>query len=243
MKEITVEGKTVEEAVEEGLAQLSAVREQVDVEVLEEARGGLFGLGGKQAKVRLRLVADALEQSLQIVRDILKHMGIEAEVSGARNNGEIEIEIDGAGGVLIGRRGQTLSSMQYLVNRIINQDKDDWEKISIDVEGYRKRRESEMTDLAERLCRKVLDTKRSITVKNLSAQDRRIIHMRLKERSGVETYSQGEGHLRKLIVAPEGRGRRPKADGPSGGGTNRRVRTFTMRFESSDDNTDASKDD
>jgi spoIIIJ-associated protein len=121
MKEIVLEGKTAEEAIEEGLKQLGVTREQVQVEILDEGKKGMFGLGGKMALVKLTRTEDNTERAAQIARDILERMGIEAEVSGEKVEDEIVIRISGAGGVLIGRRGQTLFSFQYLLTRILNQ--------------------------------------------------------------------------------------------------------------------------
>lgn len=232
-EEIIVEGKSVEEAVEQGLSQLGLSREQVDVEVVDEAKARLFGLMGKAAKVRLRSLEGPLERALRVVRDILQRMGLEAQAEGTMEEGQVKIEVTGAGGVLIGRRGETLSALQYLVNRICNQDRDSWDRITLDVESYRARREKKMTEMAERLYRKVLDTGKAVTVKNLSAHDRRIVHMTLKDRNQVETHSHGTGRLRKLIVAPRG-GKRggERRERDSGGGASNRVRTFTKRFES-----------
>lgn len=260
MHEIILEGKTVEEAIEQGLAQLGVSRDKVEVEVLDEGKAGLFGLMGKMAQVRMRLQEDPLTRALRVLREILSHMNITAEVTGQMVEGVAEINIEGAGGVLIGRRGDTLSSLQYLINRILNQDQDNWDRINVDVEGYRKRREVEMKDLAERSYRKVLDSGKPMSIKNLSAHDRRIIHMTLKERQGIETYSHGEGHLRKLVITPKGQSRRQDAERDRGGrdrgrgrdrdrdrdrnrdrdrdrgsrgmGASDRVRSFTKRFES-----------
>ncbi len=232
MEEIIVEGKTVEEAIEQGLSQLGVSREQVDVEVLEEPKAGLFGLMGKAAKVRLRPAEDALGRALRVVRELLRHMGVEAQAEGSTTHDQIEIHITGAGGVLIGRRGETLSALQYLVNRIANQDREHWDRIALDVEGYRDRREKRMTEMAERLYRKVLDTGKAVTLKNLSAHDRRIVHMTLKDRAKVETRSHGEGRLRKLVVAPRGGNRGNRREKNASEASNR-VRTFTKRFESS----------
>jgi len=227
MNEIIVEGKTVEEAIEQGLSQLGLAREQVDIEVVDEGKQGLFGIMGKTAQVRIRPLQVPVDRALRIVREILERMAIEAEVEGSRVEGELMLEISGAGGVLIGRKGQTLSALQYLVNRIYNKGQENLERISVDIEGYRKRREKEMTELADRLYRKALDQDKSISVKNLSAHDRRIIHMKLKDRNDVETHSHGVGHLRRIVISPRNRNRRRK-----GSGASERVRTFTKRFES-----------
>lgn len=230
-EETIVEGKSVEEAIEQGLSQLGLSREQVEVEVLEDAKSGLFGLMAKAAKVRLRPLEGGVARALRVAREILQHMGLEAEVEGMMEAGQVKLNITGAGGILIGRRGETLASLQYLLNRICNQDSERWDRIAVDVERYRARREEKMVEMAERLYRKVLDTGKAVTVKNLSAHDRRIVHMTLKERDSVETHSHGTGRLRKLVVAPRG-GKRPERREQNSGGASDRVRTFTKRFES-----------
>ncbi len=288
MKEITIEAKTVEEAIEKGLEEMGGPsRESVEIEVLDEGKSGLFGLGGKEARVRLTLKEGTSDQTapaaekpeeiltesktageekdpgreapeisgdpeklaLETVREILKRMEIDADVQVSREEDEILISIDGAGGKLIGRRGQTLFSLQYLINRIVGRETGSDEMIIIDVEGYRKRREKEMTEMAERLYRQVQESGRSVTVKNLSAHDRRIIHLSLKSRQAVETYSRGNGHLRRLVIAPKGQGRKSENDrrrssrpqrqrsgqgeSSSSSGANNRIQVFTKRFTDS----------
>jgi spoIIIJ-associated protein len=300
MREITIAGKSVEEAIEKGLQQLGVPREKVQVDVLEEGKtGGIFGIGGKLAQVRLsteegqapeaeaeeeyypepseqeepeedqrreqreerprreekpaqEATDEAVQRAVDIVRGIVEKMGFEPEITSEKDGSDIAIHVNRAGGALIGRRGQTLYALQYLVNRIFNEDKESWNQIRLDVEDYRKRREKEMLEMAERLYRKVLSNGEQVTVKNLSSQDRRVVHMALKDKDGVETYSKGTGHLRKLIIAPKGGGGRSsrrsrpsrqdnRSRSRSGGGqsssssVSNRVRSFTMRLEESEE--------
>ena len=235
MNEKIVEGKTVEEAIELGLKELGLSREEIDYEVLDTGKSGLFGMMGKQAKVKIRPRGDAVERAVGVVKKILDHMDVQAEVTGSQEEDQIGIDIHGAGGILIGRRGQTLSSLQYLVNRMLNQDQEEWDRILIDVEGYRQRREKEMGELADRLYKKVVNSGQEISVKNLSAHDRRIIHMNLKSRREVRTHSHGTGHFRRLVVSPTES--RPRQEEPS---TSKRVREFTKRFDTSTENNDDS---
>jgi len=226
LRQITVEGKTVEEAIELGLKELGTSlspvsREEVDIEILESGKEGFLGLLGKPAKVLLSRrvgAGDATARALSIVRDILQRMEIDAEVDGEKKEEAIEISIMGAGGVLIGRQGETLSAFQYLVNRIFNAHKEPLEKTSlrqiiVDVENYRERRKNSMIDRALELYRGVVETGKAVSIKNLSPADRRIVHMTLRDREEVRTYSQGEGRFRIIVIEP----RNPEESGQETG--------------------------
>jgi spoIIIJ-associated protein len=130
-------------------------------------------------------------------------MGFEAQVSVRSDGNPVILAVSGENlGILIGRRGDNLSSLQFMVNLILSKDRRQWPKVVIDVENYRARREESLTSLAERIAYRVGRQGRPFTLEAMSASDRRIIHLALRDRTDVETYSIGEGMARRVVVAP-----------------------------------------
>ncbi|MGQ9610143.1 MAG: RNA-binding cell elongation regulator Jag/EloR [bacterium] len=200
------EGKTVEEAVELALQKLGVSRDNVKITVLSEGAKGLFGIGSKPFKVRVSLKEDISSTPAGILKTILKEMGIESEVENRIENGNIYLTIRTQNpAILIGRRGATLNSVQYLVNCIVNRSSLVKRKIIIDAEQYRKRRAEILTNLAYRLASKVKMTGQEVVVEPMNPQDRRIIHMALQNDSQITTFSRGEGPLRRVVITTRDR--------------------------------------
>ncbi len=219
MEGVEATGKTVDEAVEQALEELGLERSEVKVEVLSEGRAGLFGLGGGQARVRVvplppggpsPLVESDTELAASTLRHILDLMGVDAEVSVR----EPETPGDGVGmvkavldingddlGILIGRRGQTLASLQYLVNLIVSRKLKSHAIFGIDVERYRRRREDSLRTLALRMADRVRQTGQTVTLEPMPANERRIVHLALAGDTAVETGSVGEGENRKVAIS------------------------------------------
>ena len=246
-------GRTVTEAIEVGLQDLALTPDDVDVEILEEGRGGVFGLGAKMARVRLvprgqgasiastlaasaeqemeqqapstdslSVSADAVETPsasapdpfLTLAQDFLQklldHMELPARVEAAIEapTGEDDEEtyyLNIAGddlSLLIGRRGETLDAFQYLVRLVVNQRTHRWPHIEIDVEHYKKRRERSLQRLAEQMAAQAVSEHRTMVLEAMSARDRRVIHMTLRDRQDVSTKSVGEGESRKVTIIP-----------------------------------------
>jgi spoIIIJ-associated protein len=224
--------KTVEEAVQSALEELEADRENVDIEVLELPSKGIFGLlGSKHAKVRVTLkeekepekifemkaekgtaekeikISDFTlekEKARKFLRDVLEAMDIKAEIRVRDNKEGLYINLAGPKmGVIIGRRGQTLDSLQYLVSLVVNRDKerDNFVKVILDTEDYRRKREETLQRLAKRLAERVQKTGKRVELEPMNPYERRIIHSTLQEFEDITTFSEGEEPYRKVIIS------------------------------------------
>lgn len=232
MKMVEKSAKTVEEAVKSALEELKADKENVDIEILEQPSKGIFGLlGGKPAKVRVSLkevkvpeiVKETVKESKRekketrildytlekekakkFLRDVLQAMDIKAEIRLKDTNEGLYINLSGPKmGIIIGRRGQTLDSLQYLVSLVVNKDKDrdGFIKVILDTEDYRKKREETLQRLAKRLADRVQKTGKKVELEPMNPYERRIIHYTLQEFNDITTFSEGEEPYRKVIIA------------------------------------------
>lgn len=215
MESLEVSAKTVEEAIDLGLKQLDADRAEVDVVVVTEGRAGILGIGSEPARVRVT-PREKTPEAISIAQDVLEEMfdlmEVDAEVRLRTNSiaGE-DLSIDIMGddsGLLIGRGGATLSSLQFMVNYIVSKKLTEWTPVNIDVEGYRQRRYKYLEMLAQRLAKRVRSTGKPFTLDPMPANERRVIHMALSRNSQVMTESTGVGSERRLSIRPAGRGRR-----------------------------------
>ncbi len=202
MKCVEKRGKSVEEAVELALTELGVSDEDVEVEVLEEATKGLFGLlGTKGARVKVTLKMTRAEAAERFLEDVLSAIGLDASISSTVEGEYVFFDIEGEDlGTLIGRRGQTLSALQYLTNLASAKGTIGHERVVIDVEGYRKRREETLRALARRVADRVRRTGQSVSLEPMNAQERRVIHTALQSDDYVATRSEGEDPYRKVIV-------------------------------------------
>ncbi|MBU9710615.1 RNA-binding cell elongation regulator Jag/EloR [Evansella tamaricis] len=205
MRKVTVSGKTVDDAIELGISKLDTTKEYVTINVLEEPQKGLFGiLGGKPAIVEVSLKPDPIKEAIVFLRDTIDKMGISASVDKEEREEGLFLNITGVDiGVLIGKRGQTLDSLQYLVNLVANRQSSNYIRIYLDAEGYRDRRKEALEILASRLSNKALKTKREVRLEPMNAHERKIIHTALQNVKGISTYSDGVEPNRRIIVAPK----------------------------------------
>ncbi|TMW72005.1 RNA-binding cell elongation regulator Jag/EloR [Alteribacter natronophilus] len=205
MKKVTVSGKTVEEAIEQALEKLNVPKDRADVRVLEEPQKGFLGIiGGKPAVVEAEIKPDPLKEGLAFLRETIHHMGVTASVSEEKTKEGARFEIAGDEiGILIGKRGQTLDSLQYLVNLVANRYSEDYLRIVLDAEGYRERRRESLEKLALRLGNKAVKTGQEVRLEPMNAHERKIIHTALQSVKGVGTYSDGEEPNRRIVVRPK----------------------------------------
>lgn len=205
MTVITVSGKTVEEAIRTGLEQLGVGRERVEVDVLEEASRGLFGLiGSRDAKVRLTLIPDPVEEARKMLKDVLAAMHVDTDIRESEDeDGNIVFSLAGGElGMVIGRRGQTLDALQYLLNVVANRHAKKHVRIILDAENFRSRRRQTLERLADRLAARVIKTHREILLEPMTPQERRIIHAHLTNHPKVKTFSKGDEPNRRVVIAP-----------------------------------------
>lgn len=209
MKTIEVVARTVDEAITEGLEKLQAKRDQVEITILDEGNKGFLGiLGSKQARVRVEKKTPIHETKLQtavsFMKELLEHMDVHGEVSATGDEETISIQIKGDDlGILIGRRGQTLDSLQYITSLAVNRQGGDWMRINLDIGDYRAKREDTLRSLAQRAAMKVEATGRRIALDPMNAAERRIVHQELQEFAGVITQSEGQDPYRRVIVLPK----------------------------------------
>lgn len=197
------QGKTIEDAVQVALAELGLKAEQVEVTVLDEPTKGFLGLlGGRPARVRVTARPDPIGRASEFLQGVCQRIGAEVTVSIKSQSENIELDIDGENlGLLIGKHGQTLNSLQYLANVVYNRNTEEHARLLIDVGGYRARREDALRMLAERLAEKAKRTGRRVILEPMSAQERRIIHTALQDDKLVVTYSEGDEPYRKVVIA------------------------------------------
>ncbi len=220
VKSIEATGKNVEEAIENGLVDLDLERHEVTVEVLSKGRAGLFGIGGEPANVRLTAAPATLEapegddiafveETLETIFEMLD-LDANVEIRPPETPGDgvglVRAVVDVTGedlGLLIGRRGTTMASLQYIVNLMVSRRFKDQAPFTIDVEGYRRRREDSLQELAFRMAEEVRSSGKPVTLEAMPAYERRIIHLALAKDPTVATASVGEGDARKVRISTQ----------------------------------------
>ena len=205
MGSIEIEGETCEEALAKGLEQLGLSEGDVDVEKIESNRKVLGILG--RSGVRLRLhYADSLARlcaAREALNRLIGGMGFEASVDAKLDDDDAHLNIRGEHlGFLIGRRGETLDALEYLVDRIVNRPPHERIRILLDAEGYRERSAEQVRALAYRLARKAKRQREPVSCRPMNSRDRRIVHMALRDDEEVETHSEGEGGFRRVVISP-----------------------------------------
>ena len=201
---IETEGDTVEEAIEHALTELEATREQVTIDIVNEPTKGILNFGAKPAKIRATLKQDVSSAPETILKEVLSRMGIDAEVESSYIDGSTHLNIvTDSPALLIGKHGQTLDAIERLLNCIVNKASLVKRRVFVNTEGYRERREERLMEMAHQVAEKVRYTDRDIVLAPMSARDRRIIHVTLKEDEVVSTYSQGEGEMRRIVVTTQ----------------------------------------
>jgi spoIIIJ-associated protein len=262
---LTVQAKTVAEAVDQGLRQLNLSKEQVQVEIIKEGSRGILGFGAEDAVViltphqpdsslaspeekplrnagatRAQIISETLmaegeqteaqtgdqdqlhsvpdveldtySRAKEILEALLEKMSVTADVTVREGHDlveageEVPLTLDITGpdlGILIGRRGETLHALQYVVRQILSKEVGQWIPVLVDVESYLVRRRKSLMQLAKRMSERAVLSKRKVTLEPMSAQDRRIIHLQLRESDDVYTQSVGEGDRRKVVIYPK----------------------------------------
>ncbi|MGM9552278.1 MAG: RNA-binding cell elongation regulator Jag/EloR [Clostridia bacterium] len=214
-------GATIDAAVESALKELDCSREDVEIEILNKGSKGFLGLGVSEAKVRVTLIKEDVvlediseENNTDVEKyllNILEKMGINAELDVKEEEGKLDIEISGdLMGVVIGRRGDTLDSLQYLCSLVYNKNREDYVRVNLDTENYRAKREETLVNLAKKIAGTVSRTGRSITLEPMNPNERRIIHSTLQSYDYINTYSIGEDPNRKIVVSSKNSSRSPR---------------------------------
>ena len=210
MEERVMTGRTVDEAIELALKELDVDRDEAEVEILSRGKSGFLGIGAEPARVKVTKISEgpsAAALAVETVSRILSAAKVNVNHTlRSANDPEVGgpiIDLDGDdSGLLIGRRGQTLQALQFLVNLIVRKQFEDV-RVALDVERYRERRESSLRDMASKVAERVVQTSRSVTLEPMSPADRRIVHTTLTDNPGVTTESTGVGDERKVTIMPQ----------------------------------------
>ncbi len=202
MKSVVAKGKTVEEAIQNGLLELGAAPENVTTKVIEIPDTGIMGVfGNKYAKVEITLNDDIEDRAKQFLTQLFDAMGITAELSIRYEEDIMLIDVETKDtGILIGRRGQTLDSIQYLTSLAVNKGRHEYTRISLDVSNYREKRKYALQDLADKIALKVEKTRSKYELEPMNPYERRIIHSALQNYEHITTYSVGEEPNRYVVI-------------------------------------------
>lgn len=203
MEFIEVSAKTVDDAITEACQRLSVTSDKLEYEVVEEGSSGFLGIGSKPAMIKARVKSSLTDKAKDFLKEVFEAMDMSVVVEVKYNEEERTMDIDLNGdemGVLIGKRGQTLDSLQYLVSLVVNKDSEEYIRVKVDTEDYRRRRKETLENLAKNISYKVKRTKRSVSLEPMNPYERRIIHSALQNDKYVTTHSEGEEPFRRVVV-------------------------------------------
>ena len=203
MKIIEMNGRNVEDAIKNALAELKLTADKVSIEVIDAGNKGLFNLiGFKPSKIRVTVKRDYIEEARVFLTDVLKAMNILAEIKIIEVEDVVKIALTGPDmGIMIGYRGETLDSLQYLVSLLINKGKDEkYKRVVLDTENYRAKREDTLRRLALKVASKVKTTGKYLKLEPMNPYERRIIHASLQGDPNIDTYSEGDEPFRRIVV-------------------------------------------
>jgi len=205
MEELKITAKTVEQAIEKAERQLGIGRDQFDVVIVREGKTGILGIGGEEALIQVKPLTpkekDVVKVATEVLDTLLRLMGVVGRVEVLSEEIPIALNIEGNDlGILIGRRGQTLASLEYIVKLIVAGQLKAWLPLSVDVAEYEKRRRESLQGLALHLAEEVKLRRRAITLEPMPPGERRILHLTLADNPDVTTHSIGEGENRKVVI-------------------------------------------
>lgn len=204
MKFIETTGKTVDEALEKALKELNVSKERVIIDIIDEGSKGFLNIiGTKPAKIKVTLKYDYMSEAKTFVENLLNSMGVQATIKIWEEDNIINIDLSGPKmGMIIGYRGETLDSIQYLISLVVNKKNESaYKKVILDTENYRTKREETLKRVALKTARRVSKTKKPFKLEPMNPYERRIIHAALQNEEGISTYSEGEDPYRKVVVA------------------------------------------
>lgn len=201
---IEVSAKTVDDAVTQALIQLETTSDKLEYVVIEKGSTGIFGIfNSKPAVIKARKVLTTTEVAEDFLHKVFNSMNMDVKIAASMDEEEGCMNIDLSGddmGVLIGKRGQTLDSLQYLTSLVVNKDQQDYVRVKLDTENYRSRRKDTLENLARNIAYKVRKTRKPVVLEPMNPYERRIIHSALQGNKYVETYSEGTEPYRHVVV-------------------------------------------
>jgi len=195
--------KTVSEAITEACQKLGVTSDKLEYEVLDEGSAGFLGFGSKPAKIKASVKISVEDSAKNFLKEVFEAMDMVVTINVKYNEEEKAMDIDLSGdemGVLIGKRGQTLDSLQYLVSLVVNKETEDYIRVKVDTENYRQRRKDTLENLAKNIAYKVKRTKKAVSLEPMNPYERRIIHSALQNDKYVTTHSEGDEPFRRVVV-------------------------------------------
>ncbi|WP_071461066.1 RNA-binding cell elongation regulator Jag/EloR [Bacillus massilinigeriensis] len=204
MKQVTAKGQTVEEAVKIALSQLETTADRVETEVVDEGKKGLFGIfGSRPAIVNVKIKIDPFEEAVNYLKAIGEKLEAPIEVEVKQEGKHVHFIMSGEKiALLIGKRGQTLNSLQHLTQLVMNRHSDVFYTVLLDAEGYRERRNETLIQLAGRLAEKAVSTGKDVALEPMPSYERKVIHTALVANKKIKTFSDGNEPNRHIIISP-----------------------------------------
>ena len=203
MEYIEISAKTVNDAITEACQKFTVTSDKLDYVVIEEGSSGFLGIGAKSAVIKAKIKDSIEDKAKDFLKEVFDAMNlvvvIDVKYDEANRNMDIELSGDEMG-VLIGKRGQTLDSLQYLTSLVVNKEEEEYIRVKVDTEDYRKRRKETLENLAKNIAYKVKRTKRAVSLEPMNPYERRIIHSALQNDKYVTTHSEGEEPFRRVVV-------------------------------------------
>lgn len=203
MDYIEISAKTVDDAITEAIIKLGTTHDKIEYEVIDKGSAGFLGINRKDAVIRARKKNDTNDNIRDFLESVFKAMGLTVTIQIEKEEDSNVVNVDLKGddmGVLIGKRGQTLDSLQYLTSLVVNKGKSDYIRVKLDTEDYRRRRKETLENLARGIAYKVKKTRKPVVLEPMNPYERRIIHSALQGNKFVETVSEGEEPYRHVVV-------------------------------------------
>ena len=203
MEYMEFSAKTVNDAITEACQKLGVTSDKLDYQVVDEGSNGFLGIGSKPAVIKAAVKCSVEDNAKNFLKDVFEAMNLTVVVTVRYDEVENTMDIDLSGdemGVLIGKRGQTLDSLQYLVSLVVNKDRENYIRVKLDTENYRQRRKDTLENLAKNISFKVKRTKRTVYLEPMNPYERRIIHSALQNDKYVTTHSEGDEPFRRVVV-------------------------------------------
>lgn len=203
MKQVTATGSSVEDAVRSALKELNTTRDRVEIKVIDEGKKGIFGFGSRPAIIKATLKIDPIEEGVTFLKQVCEKMGAPVHIEVQKEVDYLKFNLSGEKiALLIGKRGETLNSLQYLTQLVINRYAERYYRLLLDAENYRERRKETLTNLAKKLSQKAIKTGQKISLEPMPSYERKIIHSALMDNELVKTYSEGVEPNRHIIICP-----------------------------------------
>ncbi|OZM56567.1 protein jag [Lottiidibacillus patelloidae] len=203
MSEVTVAGKTVEDAIRLALEQLETTEDRLTIDVIEEGKKGFLGFGSKEAVIKATLIKDPIEEATKFLQEVTEKMGAPVTITTSMKQQYITFNLSGEKiALLIGKRGATLNALQNLTNLVANRYSKQYVRVILDAENYREKRKQSLELLADKLAKNAVRFKKKVHLEPMPSIERKVIHTALQNRHDVETTSEGVEPNRRVVIIP-----------------------------------------